>query len=293
MIRPLIPTSLACLFVAVSAAQAQPPQPGLTLEMASSYSADGDVSLDGRTLGELSVTSFELDARWQHPLGPTSTYSVGFSATQFSVDTLTGAPVSDTYQGLALHLGTSWRLTPEWMLTASIQPGLYGDGESLGSDAFNVPGLVLASYRMSETLSFFGGLRVDTWSDLPVLPILGFRWQASPEWTVSFGAPRAEVAYKLSPTTTLFTGAGVQGGSFHTDDASVVAPAGYPSLRDTEVDYREIRVGLGARWALDGGTRIELEGGWTVDRRFDYDDRNVTVKVDNAPYVRLSLNTRF
>ncbi|HEY0947435.1 MAG TPA: hypothetical protein VGD81_19280, partial [Opitutaceae bacterium] len=90
-----------------------------------------------------------------------------------------------------------------------------------------------------------------------------------------------------------FLGASVQGGAFHTDDPAVVSPPGHRSLRDTEVTYREIRVGAGMRWPLTDACTLELEGGWMADRRFDYDDRDLTVKTDDAAYGRIFVSTRF
>ncbi len=41
------------------------------------------------------------------------------------------------------------------------------------------------------------------------------------------------------------------------------------------------------------GLTAELDGGWTFERRFVFREPDVTLKTKGAPYVQVSLNTRF
>ena len=66
-----------------------------------------------------------------------------------------------------------------------------------------------------------------------------------------------------------------------------------PGLRRTLLDYREIRVGVGATYGLNAGLSLELDGGTTVDRRFDYFDHGRKIKAEDAPYLTLALRGRF
>jgi hypothetical protein len=38
---------------------------------------------------------------------------------------------------------------------------------------------------------------------------------------------------------------------------------------------------------------LEIEGGWVVDRRFDYYERGLEVKTDGASFWHVELSTRF
>jgi hypothetical protein len=98
--------------------------------------------------------------------------------------------------------------------------------------------------------------------------------------------------YKVREDIEVFGGGSFQGGGFAFDDPQLRS-SGTISLRDTYVDYREIRVGGGLRWNLGKAVALELEGGWVVDRRFDYYERSLEVKTDGASFWHLGVTTRF
>ena len=52
------------------------------------------------------------------------------------------------------------------------------------------------------------------------------------------------------------------------------------------MDYREIRVGVGARWIFSKGWRATVDGGWAVDRRFTFDRESLLLNGNGAPYVQ-------
>ena len=68
---------------------------------------------------------------------------------------------------------------------------------------------------------------------------------------------------------------------------------GNAALNNQEVDYREIRTGAGARYALGRALTVEVEGGWMIDRRFDFHERGLLLNGDGAPYVSAFLNFSF
>ncbi len=89
----------------------------------------------------------------------------------------------ETLQELSLSLGLRRELSANWGLSAFLRPGLYGDFEEIDGDSFNVPVLLLTSYRESAERTWFFGINANAFSDNPVLPALGVRWQISPDWT--------------------------------------------------------------------------------------------------------------
>jgi len=292
---------LACAGLFLSAILAASPvfaQPGgkgpsNSVEAAFSYSGSSDAEFAGRTAGDLSVSAARVDVKLNRAVSRSLFLSYGGSYQRFAVDASSVVPVPETLQAVSFELGATRLIDSKWSATLAVSPGFYSVGTSINGDAFNLPGVLFATWRATPTFGLSGGLRVDAFSDNAVLPFIGFRWQATPEVTVSFGAPRTEVAYSLGGGSDLYFGAGFQGGSFHTDDPGVRPPAGYPSLRDTYVDYREIRVGGGIRWALSPTMRLDLEAGWMIDRRFDYYDRSLEVKTDGAVYGRVGLTAKF
>jgi major membrane immunogen (membrane-anchored lipoprotein) len=59
------------------------------------------------------------------------------------------------------------------------------------------------------------------------------------------------------------------------------------------VDFREIRVGGGVRYTIKQKLAIEISGGVTVDRRYDFHKRDLEFKSDAAPYVQIGFGLKF
>jgi hypothetical protein len=267
--------------------------PAAEVEFAIGHSGGADSEFANRSGAEVAVTAFELSAKTRRALRQDLFLGYGLKLEHFDIDAPASVPLPDRLQGLAVELSATRVFSPEWTGTVVLSPGLYAASGDFGGDAFNVPVLALATWRSGPDLSLFGGARYDGFSDTPVIPFLGVRWQATPEVTLTVGAPRTEVSYRGAGDREWFFGASFQGGGFAVDDAALPVPAGYPRLRDTVVDYREIRIGGGLRMPLGEGLRLELEAGWMVDRRFDYHERSLEVKTDGAASVRLGLSARF
>ena len=287
---------VACLAAAfASPAWAQPAGrgPASSINLTFSHSAESDADLPGRpAAGKLSVDAWSVSGKTTRMLRPGVFVSAGGTWERFEVDATSALPVPKKLQSAALNLSGAMALDGDWMVSLTVSPGFYAAGSSPGMDGFNAPGLLLGTRKISPTFSVAVGLRFDAFSDNSILPIAGFRWQPAPEWTVSLGAPRTEVVYKVREEVELFGGGSMEGGGFAIDDPQLRS-SGTISLRDTYVDYREIRAGGGVRWALAETVSLEIEGGWVVDRRFDYYERSLEVKTDGASFWHVGLSTRF
>lgn len=286
----------ACLAAAIaSPAWAQPGGRGAgsSAEFVFSHSAESDADLPGRpAVGKLSVDAWSVSGQTSRTLRPGVFASVGGTWERYEVDASSTLPVPKKMQGAALNVSGTMSLEGDWMVSLTLSPGFYEAGSSPGADGFNVPGVLLGTRKISPNLSIAVGLRFDAFSDNSILPIAGLRWQASPEWTVSLGAPRSEVVYAIREGIELFGGGSFRGGGFAIDDPQLRA-SGTVSLRDTYVDYSEIRVGGGLRWALTDTLALELESGWVVDRQFDYYERSLEVQTDGAAFWHVALSARF
>ena len=64
-------------------------------------------------------------------------------------------------------------------------------------------------------------------------------------------------------------------------------------FRSEEISYSQWGVGAGARWRVVKPLLLFAEAGWLVDRRFHYDDRDLLLNGDGAPYLRGGLNGTF
>jgi hypothetical protein len=66
-----------------------------------------------------------------------------------------------------------------------------------------------------------------------------------------------------------------------------------PNLDAQPVDFREIRVGGGVRYTIKKSLAVEISGGLTVDRRYNFHERDLEFKSDAAPYVQIGFGLIF
>lgn len=293
--RLRLTTLLALLPAAVfAAAPGQPaPRSALLDSVSTSISVTADADLKNAA-GELGVQRFEFEAGGRSVLGGGHILTHGLTWTRTDIDRPAFALLPDSLDEIALRLGWLYQVDAQWRFTVTARPGFYGDRAKADSDTFNVPFLGLASYAASRELIWSFGLIANAFGDNPVLPVVGVRWMFAPDWTFNLGFPRAGVSWKYSPTTTFSAGATFQGGAYKlTRHPSRAAAALTRSLVNEKLDYREVRVGLGADIALNAAVSLNLDAGMTVSQRFEYEDRGIVYRAKPAPFAALSLTARF
>jgi hypothetical protein len=291
--------TLAALVLATAAhVSAQPAsatfRPALIESFATSYSFTTESDLSrGPVVGTVSVHHFDLSVTGRTPLSETTMLLHGLAYAHHAFDAGGAARLPDSLSEAAISLGVQHRIDARWSLAAYLRPGFYGDFETLDSDSFNAPLLATAVYSVSRELSWIFGFSANAFSDNPIFPIAGVRWQYAPAWTLNIGFPRAGVTYQHSEQLALSAGATVQGGDYRiSGDLGVPAP-GLGRLADTYLEYREIRLGLAAELKLSGGVALTADAGFTVDQRFDYNDRGYRLEGDAVPFFALAVKGRF
>lgn len=285
---------LPFLLLALPAARAQPQAPArATAAVQFSWSADSGLTRAGAPAGEVGVRGLAASWRASAALSAATRLSYGLNWESFDFDR-TGAPaVPATLREASVVLGASHRLNESWLLTGTVRPGLYGDDEGGGGDAFNAPLLLLATWVRSPELAWAFGLRADWFSERAVIPFVGVNWKFAPGWEFNLGMPRAGLSYEAGEALKLTLGASLQGGNYHvTRDPRGGAAAG-PRLDDTTLDYHEIRVGLAADWRLSDAFTLTAEAGVITDQKFDYFDRGYTLDGGGIGFFTLGLTGRF
>ena len=70
---------------------------------------------------------------------------------------------------------------------------------------------------------------------------------------------------------------------------------GIPKLNDAILEYFEIRAGAGLTWKLSKNINLDVEGGGTPYRRFEYPraDGFKVKSEDLVPYLRIGLSAKF
>lgn len=251
-------------------------------------SASGGVERGGAELGDVSVTSFSGGLRTFRPLDQRGRGLIlGVEWTEHQLDVDAGVPLPDQLREIQLVLGLNQPINERWTAGIYARPGLASDFDSISGDDINLPVLLTLTYVRNPQLMWLFGVNVDPFSEYVVLPAVGVRWNFAPDWTFSLGFPRTGIAYAATDRLTLHAGAAVAGGNFHVGEDLP------PGLRETTLSYREIRLGVSAEYQLRPNLGIELELGSTVDREFDYFDRDYDLDGDNVGYARLSISGKF
>jgi hypothetical protein len=168
-----------------------------------------------------------------------------------------------------------------------LRPSFSADSTHFSGKTFNLSGMMSIGRKVSPTLSWNLGVGASTRGQNKVLPVGGVHWDFSPDWTLSVGFPKTEIAYKLSESIRLNAGVKFQGGAYHIDKARG------PGLGDTYLEYREFRVGGGIDYEISKPLSVSLDAGEAVSRKFDYYDRNYQLDGRSAAYVNLGLRFRF
>jgi hypothetical protein len=257
-----------------------------------SYSSREDLSHDGG-VGDVAVQRFDFSFSGRRPWSDSVNLVYGFAYAGNELDHSPGSPLPENLRELSLNLGVTQKLSAKWSWSAFLRPGFYGDFEDIDGDSFNAPLLALAQYAPRRELAWMFGLSVNPFSDHPVMPVAGVRWQFAPAWTFNLGFPQAGFVYVANPKLKLRAGVSFQGGSFRvTRNLGVPAP-GIDRLANTFLDYREVRAGLGADVGLGEKWSLALDAGAVTDRKFDYFERDYSLNGDAGWYGGLFLRTSF
>lgn len=244
-------------------------------------------------VGSVEVTRYDLSITGRTALAEGTLLLHGLAWARNRLDVTGAVPLPGRLEELTVSLGLQHRISPQWGVGAYLRPGFYGDSLDADGDSFNAPLLATAMYHASRELTWMFGFAANAASDNPFLPIAGVRWQFAPAWTLNVGFPRAGVAWQASDALTWHLGATMQGGDYHVGDGFAAPAPGAGRLARTWLEYREIRVGLGAEVALAADLTLALDAGVAVDQRFDYFDRGYELKGGSPAFLRIALQGRF
>ena len=260
-----------------------------------SYSSQEDLTHSGARVGEVSVNHLEFSLSGRAKLTEATSFVYGLAYATNRLET--SAPIlPDELSEISLNLGVMHRVSPTWNLAAYLRPGFYGDFDKFNRESFNAPLLLTAVYAPSRELVWLFGLNVNPFSDNPVLPIVGVRWQFAPDWNFNLGFPRSGFTYQFSESLSLSAGVAFQGGSFRVGRDPRATPLSLPigpSLANTYLDYREIRAGFALDYKLGENLKLTFDLGAVTDRKFDWFDRDYRLDGDAGTYFGLSLKGSF
>ncbi|MFT3830591.1 MAG: DUF6268 family outer membrane beta-barrel protein [Opitutaceae bacterium] len=259
------------------------------------YSAGGDAALDGAGPGaQIGVTSYQLSWRGRAALGEDTTALFGLEWSRHELDRTGATWLPENLKALTAQLGLARRLDERWRLLVNAAPGIAGADGDLGDARADLAVLALASYDASPELSWSFGLRYGVRSEHRLLPIAGVLWRFAPDWEFRLAWPESGVSYRASEALTWRAVASILGGDYRLarDPRPEAAQSG-PSWRGDWLEFREVRVGLAVEYAFNRHLGLRVEGGYVVDRHFEFVQRDVELSADGAPYGAAALTARF
>lgn len=294
-LRFAAPLLILLLGFGATAASAQPAERGGGFELTARYSHTAGSALDAAGPGaEVGVDSYSLGLRARAPLAERTQLLYGLEWTRHELDLAGTTWLPESLKSLAAPLGVAHAFDAKWRLLVLATPRIAGADGSLSTARFDLPVLALASYVQSPELTWSFGLRYGARSEIAVLPIAGVAWQFAPEWELKVGWPESGVSWRATEQLTVRAVATINGGDFRlADDPRALAERVGPSLANTWLEYREIRVGLAAEYAFSRTLSVRAELGQVVDQRFEYIDRDVKLNGESPLYFGVGVLGRF
>lgn len=253
------------------------------LRAASAYVFDADFDEDDQASTD--VLESRAGVTFKIPLAGKWRLALGAGYGRFDFSGAEGA-IPETMQGLNAEVGIEYVVNGRPAIFVNARPGFYST-ESLDSDGFDIPAVAAVGYPLSRDFIFSVGALYSGFRDTPVIPIAGFIWTINDQLTFNAMAPTPELTYRFDNGTELFLI-----GEFTGTTVSVGDDLPEP-YRGDNLDYMDLRAGLGIRFGEAAGWNAEFNAGWSFLRQFEYDDLDEEYELEGAPYVRVRVGYKF
>ncbi len=225
----------------------------------------------GQGPSELGIADVALDSVFALPL-PKKTWPLvltpTFDAFLLQVPRLIDLPprVYDAF------VEFSWlpRLSPEWRLDVTVDPGVYSDFEEQTSKGIRVPTQAAAIYTWSPTTKIiFGAAYLDRRLGIDLIPIGGIIWKPRDDLDFELLFPKPKIAWRVDPDGNVDDE--IQhwlylAGEFGSEAWEIRRNSGL----DEQVSYTDYRLLLGFERKAFGGPKLRVETGYVFGRELRY-----------------------
>ena len=203
----------------------------------------------------------------------------------------TGAPVPDHLQSVAAVIGVDYMHNNDVGAFIQVKPGIYTEND-FNSASFDAPITLGRIFVLQpDKLYFFVGANAAFLrGQYPVIPLAGLIWLPDDRWKFLAILPEPRVIYSPCNKLDFWVGGQLTGGSFRTDRDNTIVPQ---KLSGAQVDYSDYRVGGGVIWSPCDAIMVDLGGGFSLQREFDFHRANMSYKADGAPYLRVEFKAKF
>ena len=203
----------------------------------------------------------------------------------------TGAPVPRHLQGVAGYIAIEYMHGNDIGAFIQVKPGFYTEND-FDSASFDAPITLGRIFVLQpDKLYFFAGANAAFLrGQYPVLPLAGLIWMPSEKLRFLALLPEPRIIYSPCNKWDFWVGGQLTGGSFRTDRDDSIVPH---KLSNAQVDYSDYRVGAGFIYSPSDAMTIDIGGGYSLQRKFDYNRADMTFKTDPAPYLRVEFKATF
>jgi hypothetical protein len=203
----------------------------------------------------------------------------------------TTVPVPEYLQSTYGLVGLEYMVGNDVGAFLYLRPGFYTE-DRFDISSFDIPVtlgrvFVLQPDRLYLVAGATGaGLR----GQFPVLPIGGLIWKPADRWNVFLVPPEPRVSYAVNRKLDVFVNGQLIGGSFRTHRDTSLRPS---RLRNAALDYTEYRAGAGLEYRCTPTVSVAVNGGYTFQRRFNFERAGEDFEADAAPFVRVAVKADF
>ena len=281
-------------------AQEKPPALD-TLEIETSYVGDatfrekefGGLIRNERSYGSFDELQLSVDYAHRFHLFGRVYLKLGASYERFDFGT-TNAPLPSSLQSMTGTVAVEYIQQGEVGAFITTSPGVYySDLDSVGLGNFDSPtalGLVLP---LGKKFYLLLGARFSVLSKYPVFPIAGAIWLLTDKLRIEARPPTPRLIYTYSKQLDFYVGAELLGSSYKRDANRDARPQDR-RFNNTVIDFSETRVGGGITYSPTEKIDIDIDGGCSVDRDFEYyRGDSKTFRAHPAPYARISASVSF
>lgn len=203
----------------------------------------------------------------------------------------TGAPVPEHLQSAAAIIGVDYMHNNDVGAFIEVKPGIYTE-DNFNSSAFDAPITLGRIFVLQEDklYLFTGANAAFLRGRFPVLPLAGLIWMPNDRLKVMGVLPEPRIIYSPCHKFDVWAGGELTGGSFRTDRNDTIVPH---KLSNAEVDYSDYRIGAGFIYSPCDAISMDLGGGYSIERTFDFYRADLKYQTDGAPYVRFEFKAKF
>lgn len=203
----------------------------------------------------------------------------------------TSAPVPTKLQSISGVVGLDYMHGEDVGAFISLKPGFYTESD-FDSSSFDIPITLgrIFILQQDKLYLFVGANAAFLRGRYPVLPLAGMIWMPNEKVKVLGILPEPRVIYSPSDKLDLWVGGEFSGGSFRTDRHDEIVPQ---KLSNAQVDYSDYRAGVGLIYSPSEAISLDLGGGCSIQRSFDFHRAGQEYKTDPAPYVRIEFKARW